>query len=305
MSREFHLAGIIPLAHQPLDLNMPWHDSLIPIGQNYLAVERAVAECASVGCETIWIVLPKGMQPLIRQRLGDIIEDPMYANVSPRFAKFPRTLRKTRTIYYVNYDPKDLGLKESFPWSVIHGADVAHKVCLKISKWVCPKKFYVAFPYGIYPVTHGEWRRQISSGDNFSWVADPIELGENVDILDDEYLGFTFGPDDLIRLKKAFRKLATGVFDPNAPKSTWKDGKFPQKKLPVEQRYSGRWLKMSDVLKEADWISKNSIRTEWYFNIDNWQGLREWLSSFHADDFKRPWFMRHHILGPVGKDEVE
>ena len=49
----FHLAGLIPLAGQPLDFNMPWHDSLMPVGPNYLAVERRIVECENAGCETI------------------------------------------------------------------------------------------------------------------------------------------------------------------------------------------------------------------------------------------------------------
>ena len=51
----FHLAGIIPVAGQPLDFDLPWHDSCAPIAPDYLAVERAIVECAYAGCETIWI----------------------------------------------------------------------------------------------------------------------------------------------------------------------------------------------------------------------------------------------------------
>ena len=40
----FSLAGIIPVAVQPLDYNFPWHDSLMPIRNDYLAVERSVYE---------------------------------------------------------------------------------------------------------------------------------------------------------------------------------------------------------------------------------------------------------------------
>ena len=32
----FHLAGIVPVAGQPLDFNMPWHDCLMPIAQSGL-----------------------------------------------------------------------------------------------------------------------------------------------------------------------------------------------------------------------------------------------------------------------------
>ncbi len=36
--------GIVPIDGQPLDFTFPWHDSLIPIGHNYLAVEKAILE---------------------------------------------------------------------------------------------------------------------------------------------------------------------------------------------------------------------------------------------------------------------
>ena len=71
MPSNFHLAGIIPVAGQPLDFKMPWHDCMMPLNKDYLAVEHSVVECAYAGCETIWIVCHDDMQPLIRSRLGD------------------------------------------------------------------------------------------------------------------------------------------------------------------------------------------------------------------------------------------
>ena len=75
---SFHLAGIVPVAGQPLDFKMDWHDSLMPIAPDYLAVERAVFECAWAGCETIWIVANDDMTPLIRHRLGEWVQDPVW-----------------------------------------------------------------------------------------------------------------------------------------------------------------------------------------------------------------------------------
>ena len=54
--QAFHLAGVVPVAGPTLDFGFPWHDSMQPIAKNYLAVERAVVECAYAGCETIWVV---------------------------------------------------------------------------------------------------------------------------------------------------------------------------------------------------------------------------------------------------------
>ena len=95
---NYNLAGIIPIGGQPFDFQMPWHDSLMPVGQNYLAVEKAVMDCAVAGCDTIWIVCPKQIQPLIRYRLGDWIMDPIKYFTGVKFAKYP--LQYEIPIYY-------------------------------------------------------------------------------------------------------------------------------------------------------------------------------------------------------------
>ena len=84
---SFHLAGIIPIAGQPLDFEFPWHDCMTPIAANFLAIERAVLECATAGCETIWIVCPSDMQPLLKYRLGEMVQDPVW--ISRKFDVFP------------------------------------------------------------------------------------------------------------------------------------------------------------------------------------------------------------------------
>ena len=52
--RAFHLAGVVPVAGPSLDFGFPWHDSLQPISENYLAVERCIVECAYAGCDRDW-----------------------------------------------------------------------------------------------------------------------------------------------------------------------------------------------------------------------------------------------------------
>ena len=106
----FHLAGIVPVAGQPLDFNMPWHDSLMPISQNYLAVERAVIECAYAGCETIWLICHTDMQPLIRHRLGDYVQDPVWIN--RRYELQRDKFHKPVPIHYVPIHPRDREKRE-------------------------------------------------------------------------------------------------------------------------------------------------------------------------------------------------
>ena len=79
-----HVVGIVPLVTEPMDFNLDWHDSLMPIAPNYYAVERAVLECAYAGCKTIWIVANDDTTPLIRHRLGDYIQDPVRQNTKTK-----------------------------------------------------------------------------------------------------------------------------------------------------------------------------------------------------------------------------
>ena len=66
---------------------MEWDESLAPICPNYTLIENAVYECAWAGCDTIWIVVNDDMAPLLRYRLGERIQDPIYVNND--FAKMP------------------------------------------------------------------------------------------------------------------------------------------------------------------------------------------------------------------------
>ena len=76
-----NIAGIIPIAGQRKDFNLDWHDCMMPIGPDYLAVERAVFECAYAGCASIWIVCNDDIAPLLRRRIKDFILDPIYQDI--------------------------------------------------------------------------------------------------------------------------------------------------------------------------------------------------------------------------------
>ena len=43
---SFHLAGIIPIAGHKKDFGFQWDNALMPIAENYTAIERCVMECA-------------------------------------------------------------------------------------------------------------------------------------------------------------------------------------------------------------------------------------------------------------------
>jgi len=264
-----HLAGIVPVASQKLDYNFPWHDCLQPIGKNYLAVERAVLECAFAGCDTIWIVANDDIQPLIKSRLGDYVQDPVYIfrEHDPGYIK---DNNKLITIYYTPIHPSDRDKRDCLAWSVLHGADTSYRVSRGMSKWVAPSRYYVAFPYGIYnPSIVREHRINISSNKDFYLS----HSGSTVK--DGEYLGFTFGEEQYKSYRDHLRETSTGAYKPAD------SGEFPSEKLPLEERYSARFFSLDKVFGIGDTSGANVVETPHYFNIDSWEGLRTYLGSDH------------------------
>ncbi len=264
-----HLAGIVPVAGQPLDFNFPWHDCLQPIGPDYLAVERAILECAYAGCDTIWLTCHTDMQPLIKKRLGDFVEDPVYIN-RKYDPGFPSERRKKIPIYYVPIHPNDRDKRDCLAWSVLHGANTAHYISKNISKWITPDKFYTAFPYGVYDFKFlREYRKKILSDEGFfvSWNGATVKDGH--------YLGFCFTPEEFKEYRRHLRTEATGAYYKS------EDGELPTVKLPIEERYSARHFSLDKVFGIGDTSGANIACVHDYFNIDSWEGLRAYLGSDH------------------------
>jgi len=292
MSQPFHLAGIIPVAGQSLDFNFPWHDSLMPIGANYLAVERSVVECAYAGCETIWIVCHDDMQPLIRHRLGEYVEDPVW--LGRTLSTNPAEERKQIPIYYVPIHPKDRDKRDCLAWSVIYGANSAYMVSKTISKWLIPSRYYVSFPYGIYPVEFIKFhRKEISSEKTFC-----LYTGDKETVKNNKYLGFTFDFEQYKEFRDTVRKEGTGTRVPSK-------GKMSTKDLPVEERWSARFFPVDKVFNPLD-VDKNCelVEVEWYHNIDNWEEYCLYLGSQKSKEMIRPSkaLLCYREFGTIGKE---
>jgi hypothetical protein len=245
---SFHLAGIVPVAGQPLDFDFPWDDALIPIGKGYLAVERAVLECAYAGCETIWVVCNEDAQPLIKKRLGDFILDPVFATNS--FKRHPGEFKKEIPIFYISIHPKDRFKRDSVAWSLLYGANSAYMVSKKISKWVVPDRYYAAFPWGVYdPSTVRDHRRSISGAGKV------VVSYNNYTITDGEYLGFTFDAEDYFHLRDRFKERYSIL------------GKGVQKTT------------LEELFSLLDITEHERLSIPWYNKIDNWDLYSIYISS--------------------------
>ena len=277
--KSFHLAGVVPIAGQPLELNFPWHDSLMPVGEQYLALERAVAECAAAGCETIWIVCHKETQSLVRERIGEWVYDPVSLKRGPYSSGEERQV----PVFYVPVHPKDRDRRDCLGWSVLYGALTAYHLSRKLSKWVVPDKYYVAFPYGVYPPevvrTH---RKKISSSETF-WLT---FNGESVK--SGEYLGFTFDGEDFKRCRRAVREQATATYDSEG------------NKLPLEKRYSARYFPLDIVFDSVIMEEQNAVELPWYYRVDSWETYRNFISS--SETLTKPERTNYNEWNPIGHD---
>lgn len=278
----FHLAGIISLIGTGSDFNLPWHDCLMPIAPNFLAIERSILECATVGCETIWIVCSAQMQPLLKDRVGEAVQDPVW--FARKHDQFPSQTRKQIPIYYVECSPKDSDKRDSQVWGVLYGAKIAKKVTHSLSQWIEPDKYYVSFPLSVYPSQHlREYRNFISREGNFFVLTD-----EGESILDGKKVGFAFDKKYLGELINLFWRKATGKYDSSQPLNQRRDGKFITATLPMEQRYSGRFFNFQDIFKDMDKENSTKVEMKWYYEINSWKKWKKFLSSVESDILKYP-----------------
>jgi len=278
---NYNLAGIIPIAGQILDFTMPWHDSLMPIGQNYLAVEKAVFDCAVAGCDTIWLVCPKDIQPLIRYRLGDWVMDPIKYFTGVKFAKYPNHYEIP--IYYCPVEPRDVDRRDSLSWSVITGAQYAWRVGAKISRYTTPDKYFVAFPYGMFsPYYMKDWRTKIRSDESF------LISSENKTYKDGEYLPFTFFPEEFLEVRKKFRK------------SENKGHNAAGERLSREERYTGRYFTHDFVFGDIGSEKPHELEIPWYYNVASWEGLKNWLGSENKLDRPKDIILSYNEWNSLG-----
>jgi len=284
----FHLAGIIPIAGSKLDFNFPWHDCMMPIGRDYLAIERAVLECAYAGCETIWIVCNDDMQPLIRYRLGDYVNDPVW--VYRHYERDKSEKKKLIPIQYVPVHPRDRNKRDCYGWSILYGAKIADKISKGLSTWVRPDRFYVAFPYGVYPHWHPRAHRPEISAAKDQKV---LYRFNDKTIMDGEYLGFTFNHSDLEQFMAEVKEKSSGLFKTNT-----------RERLPIGERYSYRFFTLDKIFDTIDTANVIYVDVEKYYRIDSWDLYCDYMSKEAKTFYPIPKsLIQGSEINPVGVDD--
>lgn len=271
-----HCAGIIPVNSQPMDFSFHWHDCLMPIAPNYYAIQRSVVECAFMGCDTIWIVCPKGITPLLRHIVGEYIQDPVH--LFNRYAEMKGAYNKEIPIYYVPISPKDKDKRDSIVYNLLYGCIQAKWVASRMSKWIIPQKYFISFPNAVYPYQWSFRRRK-----NIIDKEKLIISHQGKTIRDGLMLGTTINNENVDFLLNKFKEKATSGMDTELYKTQKKI-----KLLPMEQRYSGRFLTLKDIFKDLPEDDDNTFKMEvsWYYPLDTWERYGVYLSSDEVKKIK-------------------
>ena len=270
MSGRFvsHLAGIIPVANLKTDYDLKTPDVLMPLEPGWTAIQKSVFECAMAGCKTIWIVANDDLAPVVRNVVGEWVYDPVY--YARHMSPYPSESRKEIPIYYVPIHPKDRDRRDSYGWGILYGALRAYMTARKISKWICPDKYYVSFPMGAYDVSiireHRTKIQHINGNVFLSFNGETVK--------DNKPIAFTFTGDDFKQCRRSVNKQTTREYLPPL-----EGHQYPTQRMPLHERWSARHFDLQEIFQRVSEENATKIDLDWYYDISNWSGYRDFLAS--------------------------
>ncbi len=269
------LIGIVPLASNEENFGLPWSGYFNIIGDQYMALERSIYECAVVGCESIWVVCNDDTSPLVKERVGDYVLNPNFYEQRD-FIKNKENYKKYIPIFYTPVPYKDRERRNSLSWSILQGALTAFKVSSSLSSWANPTKYYVSFPYGVYDPEELRKHKTLIKGNKSFLVS-----YEGSTVQNNLYLGFTFFPEEWLEFKREIKTNCSGG----------------DKNLPLLKRWSSRNFKLDKIFNSDIMNIENNIEVSTYYDISNWEGLLKYYKSDcilkkPESNFMKPYFMK-------------
>ena len=258
----------MPVAGPGTNINLPWHHVMMPFDKNKVLIENSVYTCAMAGCKSICIVCNDDIQPLIKNIVGDQIQDPVYRYRS--FAKFANDHQKTIPIFYAPMPIRDLRRRDNYAWSALWGCNVAYWVKTMFSRWSRPDRYYVSFPMSAYDVYDIRQHRQSINHktNNFFLSYDGDTVKNNKPI------AFTITGEDFKQCRRSVNKQTTREYLPPSG-----DQQYPTQKIPLSERWSARQFTLQTIFKEVNEKNATKIDLSWYYDISSWSGYRDFLAS--------------------------
>lgn len=196
-----NMVGVIPSFDRRINFGFEWDDCLMPLEQDYTLLERAVMECATVGCSSIWICCDAHIIPLAKERIGEVALDPVWAD--RHLTNNGWKLKRYIPIFYVPLNSMHIKKMESVAWQIIWAAHSSYYVSKFMSKWTTYDKVYVASPFGVYDFLPLRAKRDVIRRNNV------LLKHKGKDITDDVPLGFCFTAEDFIQSRRSLRRLYT------------------------------------------------------------------------------------------------
>jgi hypothetical protein len=120
----------------------------------------------------------------------------------------------------------------------------------------------------------------------------------NDTVKDNLYLGFTFGKDEWLAMRRVIRS-GTGAFT----SENLKDGLYPREKLPVEERYSARHFTLDKVLEPVK--IDTVIQVEDYHTIEDWPSYVEYMASDKILEYRASYLTRGKKLSKMCIDSED
>ena len=257
---ESNMAGIIPISGQKrADYQFPWHDCLMPIGKEYYAIQKAVYECALVGCKTIWIVSDLQFQPLIKEIVQEWVMDPFTIDKQ----KDKEAYDHVRVpIYYVPIHGKDRERRDCLAWSILYGCSSAESVSYSLSRWLGYEKYYISFPHGVFDVDLS--LRHFREGGPFNLIASP----EQQFLLSHSGSSVVTGAHTSFTMSKAQVKKSLSTFR-SLERHEAKKIKNPAKHFSLDNVFKNLYDGVQFATHELDC----------FYQINTWEKYREFMGS--------------------------
>tara|TARA_Y100000114_G_C11730996_1_gene313564 strand:+ start:534 stop:1421 length:888 start_codon:yes stop_codon:yes gene_type:complete len=266
-----HLAGIVPISGQKrVDYVFPWHDCLMPLSKDYYAIQRAVYECALVGCEVIWVVSDLEFQPLIKEIVGEWIMDPCSLDSPHRLRESFE--HKRIPVHYLPIHPKDRDRRDCLSWSILYGANVANRIASKFSKLAITDKFWIAFPHGIYDPEKLRFLRKGSLNNTLKKKSSNFYLTyKDKSIINGTQAGFSMNQKQVATLTRNFKDMEVG--------DRYYEGSV-RKRRPASESFTGRFFSLDKVFNKLyDGEEVEVFELPEYYQIDKFSEYRRMLGS--------------------------
>ena len=261
-----NVVGIVPIAGTDSNLGSIVPDYLLPIGEDYSALERRIIECANAGCSSIWVVCNNDTAPAVKHVLGDYIVNPDCYN-KQGFVRYFNEHKKYIPIFYTAIHPKDRDRRDSLGWSILHGALTAFTISNNISSWLAPKKYFVSFPCGVYDP---EYARQCRSSiccnkENFYFSYKGKTVRDGLQI------GFSFFPEEWKQIRFSLKKNCSGG----------------SRDLPFIERWSSKNFSLDKIFKNDNIVVEKTLEVEKFSEIKCWNSFTKIANMSLEKDKKR------------------